>query len=107
MSDAGAAGRAVAESAIRAIRFNPADTVAVVSADVTVSMAVDVDGERIAALDTIPSGHKIATSAIALGDAVVKYGQSIGRATVDIDRGQHVHVHNLQSARLPGRQETP
>ena len=87
----------------RAIRFNPADTVAVVTADIATGASVEVGDDRILAVDAIPSGHKIATVAIAAGEHVVKYGQPIGRATVDIERGQHVHVHNLQSARLPGR----
>jgi altronate hydrolase len=91
---------------IRAIRFNPRDTVAVATADVSPAAVVQVDGEEIHALDAIPSGHKIATAAIASGHAVMKYGQPIGRATVDIARGQHVHVHNLRSARLPGPLDT-
>lgn len=103
----GQPARAGTESPIRAVRFNPGDTVAVATADVVVTSLVEVEDERILALDAIPSGHKIATAAIASGDAVVKYGQPIGRATVDIARGQHVHVHNLRSARLPGRLGTP
>lgn len=35
----------------------------------------------------IPAGHKVATAAIAAGEAVVKYGQPIGIATVDIAVG--------------------
>ena len=88
---------------IRAIRFHPADSVAVVTADVTPADLIDAGTDRIVALDAIPSGHKIATAAIPAGEPVVKYGQPIGIATVVIARGQHVHVHNLRSARLPGR----
>jgi altronate hydrolase len=92
---------------IRAIRFNPSDTVAVVTADVSPAMRVDVDGDSLLVLDVIPSGHKIATAALSAGQRVIKYGQPIGLATTDIRRGQHVHVHNLRSARLPGRLPEP
>ncbi len=43
----------------------------------------------------IPAGHKIALVDIAKGQDVVKYGFSIGQATQDIKRGEHIHSHNL------------
>ena len=43
----------------------------------------------------VPRGHKIATSAIAAGNQVFRYGQIIGTATADIAPGEHIHVHNL------------
>ncbi|MFN3526987.1 MAG: UxaA family hydrolase, partial [Paracoccus sp. (in: a-proteobacteria)] len=42
-----------------------------------------------------PAGHKIARRAMAVGEAVVKYGQIIGYATTAIAAGAHVHSHNL------------
>jgi altronate hydrolase len=42
----------------------------------------------------VPSGHKIARAPIAMGEAVVKFGQFIGTATQDIAVGAHVHTHN-------------
>ena len=50
----------------------------------------------------IPYGHKIALRGIGKGETVVKYGESIGIATQDIQRGDYVHVHNLDSARARG-----
>jgi altronate hydrolase len=41
-----------------------------------------------------PSGHKIATSDIAQGDAVIKFGQIIGYASEAITIGEHIHTHN-------------
>lgn len=49
--------------------------------------------------EAIPFGHKFALFSIAQGDAVVKYGASIGTATAPIPAGGHVHIHNLTSAR--------
>lgn len=42
----------------------------------------------------IPFGHKVAMAPISAGSPVIKYGVVIGRATRDIDCGEHVHVHN-------------
>jgi len=43
--------------------------------------------------------HKFALRDIAAGEVVVKYGESIGRATCAIAAGAHVHIHNLASTR--------
>ena len=47
----------------------------------------------------IPICHKIALKAIASGHPVIKYGQVIGISTAAIERGRHVHVHNMRSNR--------
>lgn len=44
-------------------------------------------------------GHKIALTHIPEGGDVIEYGVRIGVATQDIHVGDHVHVHNLRSAR--------
>ncbi|MGI9358932.1 MAG: UxaA family hydrolase, partial [Paracoccaceae bacterium] len=44
----------------------------------------------------IPKGHKVARRAIPSGEAVFKYGQIIGKATIDISAGEHVHTHNIE-----------
>ena len=46
---------------------------------------------------TIPAGHKVALCDIKKGEFVYKYGSIIGRAKVDIHKGEHVHSHNLRS----------
>ena len=40
--------------------------------------------------------------AAARGDEIVKYGQVIGHASKAIAVGEHVHVHNVESARGRG-----
>jgi (2R)-sulfolactate sulfo-lyase subunit alpha len=47
----------------------------------------------------VPLGHKIALVDIARGQPVVKYNRPIGNSTQDIERGAHVHTHNLKTAR--------
>jgi altronate dehydratase small subunit len=52
--------------------------------------------------DNIPFGHKFAIRDIREGGLILKYGEPIGVARVDIKAGQHVHVHNLESRRGRG-----
>ncbi len=75
------------------IRLNPADNVAVARERIDPAEMPEVDGIR--PLAKIPRGHKMATAAIARGEPVTKYGQTIGFASDDIAAGAHVHSHNL------------
>ncbi len=47
--------------------------------------------------DGIPFGHKVALRDIRAGEPVIKYGMPIGRTTVDVAAGTHVHTHNLRT----------
>lgn len=49
--------------------------------------------------EDIPRGHKVALTDMRSGAYVIKCGEAIGVATRDIRRGQHVHIHNLDSLR--------
>ncbi len=42
-------------------------------------------------------GHKYALRPIAAGENIIKYGMPIGRATVAIAAGEHVHTHNVKT----------
>ena len=61
----------------------------------------EADGAVTLAQD-VPFGHKVCVRAAATGDAIVKYGQVIGHASRAIAVGEHVHVHNVESARGRG-----
>ncbi len=76
-----------------AIRLHPRDNVVIASQRILAGHAVA--GEDAPARETIGSGHKMATVAIAAGQPVLKYGQVIGVATQDIAAGALVHLHNL------------
>lgn len=54
--------------------------------------------------ENIAKGHKFATRFIGKGQPVLKYASHIGLATVDIQAGQWVHVHNIEGER--GRGDT-
>ena len=73
------------------IRLDRADTV--VTATRILALGTLVDGVLTTA--QIPSGHKMATIQMALGDPVRKYSQLIGYASCDIMPGDHVHTHNV------------
>lgn len=47
--------------------------------------------------EAVPVGHKYALCDIKKGEFVIKYGEIIGRATVDIKKGEWVHTHNVKS----------
>ena len=49
------------------------------------------------ALDDIPLGHKVALTDLGENDPVIKYGFPIGRTTISIKRGEHIHIHNLKT----------
>lgn len=67
--------------------------------DMTCLVTADNSSFRLKANMDVPIGHKIALTDIKKGDTVWKYGQDIGKAVVDIKRGEHVHVHNLKTKR--------
>jgi altronate hydrolase len=75
------------------VRLHPSDNVVVAAR--RVAPGTRIASEGVVTQQNIPSGHKIATQAVARGDAVRKYGQVIGVATADIAPGAHVHVQNL------------
>jgi altronate hydrolase len=82
----------MAEAAALTIRLNSSDNIAVARADIL--PGTQISGEGVAARTHIPSGHKIATRAIAKGEPILRYGQIIGFAEYAIASGEHVHTHN-------------
>jgi altronate dehydratase small subunit len=86
--------------------ISEADTVATALEDVAAGAETTVRwGDQVRAvraLEAIPFGFKIALVDIPQGAHVIKYGESIGVASCDIQAGQLVHVHNLEGARGRG-----
>jgi predicted RecA/RadA family phage recombinase len=82
------------------IRVHASDNVAVVTADVQAGDVVRLDdGGEVRAVEAISRGSKVALGPIACGEAAVRYGEEIGRATKDIAAGEYVHTHNLAGKR--------
>ena len=84
-----------------AIRLSPLDNIVVLVRDVQAGDSIAVDGARLAVREPLGLGHKLAVCRIARGEKVLKYGAPIGSASRDIEPGDHVHLHNLQSDYLP------
>ena len=57
---------------------------------------------KIYAKNDIPVFHKIAIEDLSQGIDIVKYGEIIGKAKKSICKGEHVHIHNLDSKRVQG-----
>jgi (2R)-sulfolactate sulfo-lyase subunit alpha len=82
-----------------------ADTVGVATVDIAAGETAEglyMDTQEklgIKALSDIPLGHKIALRDHKVEDSVIKYGHDIGRVVADIEKGQHVHIHNLKTRR--------
>jgi len=90
----------------KAIMMNEKDNVGTLLADVDKNKVVQVMvGGRLMEVrmqGEIQFGHKFAIRKINKGENVIKYGEAIGQATQDIEEGQHVHVHNVESLRARG-----
>jgi (2R)-sulfolactate sulfo-lyase subunit alpha len=82
-----------------------ADNVGVATVDIKAGETANglyMDSQKkieIKVLNDIPLGHKIALSDMKPEDAVIKYGNDIGRVVADIKKGGHVHIQNLKTRR--------
>ena len=80
---------------------NSSDNVATALTDLEAEEQVEVfipggAKEEVILRQAVPLGHKFALARIPSGAQVIKYGLPIGIATQAIERGEHVHVHNLE-----------
>lgn len=85
----------------RLILLSPQDNCLIAAARLEAGTAVEIEGERITLAKTIDLGHKVARSALAKDDKVLRYGAIIGHVTQAVARGEHLHTHNLESDYLP------
>lgn len=86
-----------------AVIIDPHDSVAVAIEPVRQGETVlyECEGREIhmTAREDIAIYHKIAVRDIIPGEPVVKYGEHIGIASWPIQKGGHVHTHNLEIRR--------
>ncbi len=83
---------------VKALRIDPADSVATMLDDALASDIVAVGDASIVLLEDVGRGHKVALASIAAGAPVIKYGFPIGRASRVIAAGERVHSDNLSTA---------
>jgi len=93
----------------RAVVIDEKDNVATATVDLAkgtkVSMFVGEKEIEVVVNEDIRFGHKFACKDIPEYAHVIKYGESIGIANMDIKVGDHVHVHNVESERGRGDRE--
>lgn len=85
----------------RLILLHEADNVVVCVQSVAAGELLILDGEPLKLVTAIEIGHKLARWDIKIGKKVFKYGVPIGSAKVAIQRGEHVHIHNIKSDYIP------
>jgi len=90
----------------KAILIDKKDNVATALGDLEESKTIEVGIEdhtlNIVLSQNIPFGHKFSLKDIKQGEAVIKYGETIGLAMKQIRQGEHVHVHNVESQKGRG-----
>lgn len=81
---------------------NVATAIQAIGAGETINLEIGDKVVAVRVLEDVAFGHKFALWDIAAGAPIVKYGESIGAATRNIEAGQYVHVHNVESVRGRG-----
>lgn len=89
----------------RLIRLHPDDNVVVATGTIPKGTVVKLERVRLTAASNLRMGHKVAVRPIAEGEKVLKYGRPIGVATVNVEPGQWVHVHNMRSLYITTREQ--
>ncbi len=91
---------------IDAIMIKPSDNVATALRELSpgdiARVGIGKDTKEITIRDNIAYGHKFATRDIVQGEHIVKYGEIMGCATLDIGAGFHAHIQNIESLRGRG-----
>jgi len=91
----------------KAVQIDEKDNVATAIAAIEAGDEVEIltskqeTMQKVKAKDSLPLGHKIAIFDIKKGSEVKKYGTAIGKASKNITSGEYVHIHNVESNRLP------
>ncbi len=85
----------------RLMLLSPGDTVFVLRDQIAAGETIVLDGRSVVFGQRLGLGHKIARLSVSAGQQVFKYGAPIGRASVAIEPGDHVHLHNLKSDYTP------
>jgi altronate dehydratase small subunit len=91
---------------IDAILIREQDNVATALRDIRpnekIIIGIEDKNKEILIKDHIPYGHKFSVKNISRGESILKYGEVIGRATLDIPTGSHAHIQNIESLRGRG-----
>jgi altronate dehydratase small subunit len=81
--------------------MSPDDNCVIAPTALRAGTSVLIDGAAVLLNQDIAIGHKLARTALAVGDKVLRYGAIIGSVTQPIAAGEHIHTHNLASDYIP------
>ena len=90
-----------------AILLHASDNIAIARLALPAGQLIRLNGRELVLKDPVPMGHKLALRGIAPGEAILRYGQIMGRASLVIEPGAHVHVHNVAFEELEFAYEYP
>lgn len=79
------------------IKINENDNVAVALTPLSKDLVLNVDGQKVILKQDVMQGHKFAITDIRADKQIVKYGFPIGKATMDIPKGEWIHTHNVKT----------
>ena len=88
------------------VKVHQADTVAIIVAAEGAAPG-EQDSGGFTVRERIPQSHKVALAHISKGEPIVRYGQTIGLASRDIDRGCWVREEDLDLPSAPRLDEMP
>jgi altronate hydrolase len=80
-----------------AVLLHPDDNICVAARNLDSGTEISAGPHTVRLVESVRLGHKIALRPIAAGERVLKFGQTIGFATRDVEPGQWVHTHNLSA----------
>ena len=88
---------------VQLLLLDDRDDIAIATVDLKAGDRATIANTSLVVRNDIRRGHKVALRRLPTGTDVLRYGEVIGETTADVEVGDHVHVHNLISKRIPGR----
>lgn len=79
------------------LKIHEMDKVAVALKPLSAGQRISIGEQVITLITDVPAGHKFALTRLEIGEDVIKYGYSIGKAKLDIQPGEWVHTHNIKT----------
>lgn len=88
------------------IKVNESDNVGTVIIEKGIESGTDIL-EGVRAIEQIPQSHKVSLVDFKIGDPIVRYGEVIGYARVDIPKGSWIDEHKVMLPEAPILEELP
>jgi len=90
----------------KVLQVHPQDNVLVALTDLREGEEVAFAGGTLALATDVEAKHKFTTTSLAIGDAVVMYGVTVGTAVAPIRQGERITTQNIRHHATPVRTKT-